>query len=86
LDDVKLDPVDGRIIVNGTGMSRPSAEGLEVFLAAASQIRVIDGGERDQFDRVNLDLPSFDAIPAPGLHLRPPPQAKRDRDPSGQHV
>jgi len=84
--DVGLDPVDERVVVNGTRVSRSSAKGLEVCLAGASQVRVIDGGERDQFDRVNLNLPSFDAITAPGLHLWSPPQADRDRDLTGQHV
>ncbi len=85
-DDVEFDPVDERILVNGTSVSRSSAKGLEVFLARASQVGFIDGGERNQFDRVNLDLPNVDAITAPGLHLWPPPQAERDRDLTSQHV
>jgi len=85
-DDVEFDPVDERLVANGTRVGRSSAEGLEICLAGASQVRFIDGGERNQVDRVNLNVPSFDAITAPGLHLWSPPQAERDRDLTSQHV
>ena len=61
----------------GPGVGRSSAEGLEVCLAGGPHVRVIDGGERDQVDRFNLNGPSFEAIAATGLHLWSPPQAER---------
>ena len=85
-DDVEFDAVHERVVSNGTCVGRSSTEGLEVCLAGASEVRVVDGGERNQFDRVNLNLPGFDSITATGLHLRPPPQAKRDRDLPGQYI
>jgi hypothetical protein len=35
-DDVKFDSVDEGVVVNGSGMGRSSAKGLEVWFAGAS--------------------------------------------------
>jgi sugar porter (SP) family MFS transporter len=56
LHGVELDPVQERVIAYGTRMGRPQAEGLPVRFAGAPHVIVVDGRERDQFDRVDLDL------------------------------
>jgi hypothetical protein len=40
---VKLDPVDKRVIVDGTGMSCPSSKGFEVSFARAANVGLING-------------------------------------------
>ena len=83
---MELDPVQERVITDGAGVSGSPAQGLEVSLAGAPQIEILDGGEGDELDRVDLDLPGSDAVAATGFHLRPAPQPERDRDEPGQHV
>jgi hypothetical protein len=83
---MELDPVKERVVTDGTGVSGSPAEGLEVSLAGAPQIEILDGGEGNELDRLDLDLPGSDAVAATGFHLRPAPQPERDRDEPGQHV
>src|SRR5579875_1121858 len=66
LHRVKLDPVDGRVVVNRPGVRGAPAQGLPVGLASSADIRGGDRRERVKFDRVDLDLPVADAV-APAL-------------------
>jgi len=83
---VELDPVDERVVADGTGVSGSPPQRLPVLLTCASDIAVVDGGEGDELDRVHLDPTTLDPVTATHLHLRPTPQPERDGDPTGQHV
>jgi len=72
--------------VDGPSVSGPSSERFEVCFASSADIGVVDGGEGDQFDRVNLDLAVAHAVVTAMSHLRPPPQPERHRDVTRQHV
>ena len=86
LDGVELDPENERVITDRTRVGGSQAEGLKVGLAGSSQVSVVDGGERDQLNRVDLDLAFGHAVAAAGLHLRSAPQPERDCDLAGQHL
>ena len=83
---MELDPVKEGVVTDGAGVGGSPTEGLQVSLARAAQIGILDGGEGDELARVDLDLPGSDAVAAAGFHLRPAPQPERDRDEPGQHV
>lgn len=85
-DDVELNPVEKSVVADRPGVSSSPTEGFEVGFAGETHVGLVDGGERDEFDRVDLDLTVRDAIAATGLHLGPLPQPERDGDPSGQHL
>jgi GNAT superfamily N-acetyltransferase len=83
---MEFDSVDEGSVVNWPCMGGSSSERFEVRFARPADVGVVDDGERDQLDRVDLDLAVTNAIVAPGFYLRPPPQPERHRDVSGQHV
>ena len=82
---MELDPVQERVVTDGTGVSGSPAEGLEVSLAGAAQIEIIDGGEGDELDRVDLDHRGPDRVPAARPYLRPPPEPERDSEVTRDH-
>lgn len=86
LDDVELDPIEQRVVLDRAGVSGAAARGLAVGFPGTSQVRLVDRGERNQFDRIDLDLSEPDPIPAASLDLRFAPQPERDRHIAGQHV
>jgi hypothetical protein len=54
-DHVELDPVEKGVIVDHTGVSRSATQRLQINVAALPQIRLVDGGERNQLDPVDFD-------------------------------
>src|ERR1039458_1328860 len=84
--DVELDPVEESLIVDRASMGSPLAERFEVCFASLTYVGVVDGGEGDQFDRVNLDLAIAHAIASTRSHFRPPPQPERHRYFTRQNV
>jgi hypothetical protein len=86
LDGVELDPVQQGVGTDGTRVSGSSAKGLGIGFPGESQVRLVDRGERDQLDRVDLDLTGADPIAATGLDFRSLPQPERHRDVAGQDV
>lgn len=72
--------------MDGSGVSSSAAQGLQVGFAGASQVRLVDRGERDEFDRIDLDLSRPNSISPTSLDFRLAPQPKRERDLTGQHV
>jgi len=83
---VKLDPIHKRFIVDGTGMSGPSSKGFEICFASPANVGLLDGRERDQFDRVNFDVTLAHTAPTTRFHLGPSPQPERHSDVTRQHV
>jgi hypothetical protein len=84
--DVKLDPIDKRVIADGTGMSCPSSKGFKVSFARTPNVGLIDGREGDQFDRVHFDLTVVHTVPTTRLYLGSPPQPERQRYVTGQYI
>jgi hypothetical protein len=66
---VELDPIDKSVVVDRPGMSGPQSKGFEVDLARSPDVGVIDERERDQFDRIDLDLTFAHTVATAGLHL-----------------
>jgi hypothetical protein len=58
-------------------MGGPSSERFEVHFAGSVDIGLVDESERDQFDRVNLDLTVAHAVATARFHFRPLPQPER---------
>jgi len=85
-DDVELDPVEKSLVTDRPGVGSPLAEGFEIDFAGAPHVGVVDGGEGDQLDRVDLDPTPGDAVAAASLYLGTAPQPERDGDLAGQHV
>ena len=79
-NDMELDPIQDRFIFDRTSVGGPSSECFEVCFAGSVDVGVVYESERDQFDRVNLDLAATNAVPTPRFHLRPSPQTERHRD------
>jgi hypothetical protein len=84
--DMELDPVQECLVVDGPRMGGPSAERFEVCFASSADVGAVDGGERDQFDRVDLDVAFVHSVATARLHLGLSPQPERHRDVAGQHV
>jgi hypothetical protein len=82
---MEFDPIEHGLVVDGPSVGSPSLEGFEVRFAGTEEVGVVDEGEGNQFDRVDLDLPTSDAVPAARLHLGSLPQAERHRDVTRQH-
>jgi hypothetical protein len=61
------------VVLNWTGLSGAAAQRLAVGFAGASDVAVVDRGERKHLDRIDLDLSGPDPIPATGLELVPAP-------------
>ena len=86
LDGVELDPVEQGALVDGPGVGGSPAEGLEVCLPGAADIVLVDRGEGNQFDRVDLNPAQSDRVTAPQGHFRPAPEPERDSDLARQDV
>ena len=70
----------------GPAWAARAPEGFEVRLAGADEVGLVDEGERDQFDRVDLDAAVTHAVATTGLHLRPPPESEGHGDLTGQDL
>lgn len=86
LDGVELDPVQQGAVVDGPGVGGSPAEGLEVCFPGAADIVLVDRGEGNQLDRVDLDPAQSDRVTAPRRHFRPTPEPERDSDLARQDV
>ena len=53
---MEFDSVEQRIVMDWASVSGPAAQGFSVGFAGAAQIRLVDHGERNLLDRVDLDL------------------------------
>jgi hypothetical protein len=83
---VKLNPVDERVAVDRPGVRCAAAQGLAVRLARSSDVPIRDRRERDQLDRIDLDLTRTDAVAAALLDPWLLPQSNRERDVSSKDV
>src|SRR5437773_236147 len=86
VDGVELDPVEEGAVIDGPGVGGSPAEGFEVCFSGAADIVLVDRGEGNQFDRVDLDPARPDSVTAPRQHLPPAPEPERDRDLARQDV
>lgn len=86
VDDVELDPVDDRLLVDRARVGGPAAQRLAVGLTGTSDVDVADHREGHRFDRVDLDLPWVDPVAAALLDLGPAPQTHREGDLPRQNV
>jgi len=84
-NDMERDPKQDRLIVDRPSMGGPSSQRLPVFLSGSADVGIIDEGEGDGFDGLNLDQTITDAVPTAGLHLGSLPESERDRYVTGQH-
>ena len=73
---VEFDSVDEGVIMNRSGMVGPPSQRVQIRLARSTDVRLVDEGEGDNFDRVNFDLTSGNSISSPRLHLGALPQTK----------
>jgi hypothetical protein len=80
LDDVELDSIEDRVVTDGSCMSRTCAERFSIMLAGLTYVRSGDRVERDQVDRVDLNVGVADRIHTTDSHSWPLPKAKRDGD------
>jgi hypothetical protein len=80
LDHVELDSIQDRVVTDGSRMSRTFAEGLSIMFAGLTHVRSGDRVERDQVDRVDLNVGVADRIHATNSHSWPLPKAKGDGD------
>lgn len=83
--DVELNPVDESVIVNGSRMDSPPSQRFEICLAGLANICIVDEGEGDKIDGVNLNLTIAHSVPTASLHLGTLPQTERDGDHARQH-
>ena len=58
---MELDSVDERVLIDRPGVRGALAQRLAVGLAGPSDVLPGDRGEREKFDRVDLDLTEADA-------------------------
>ena len=84
LHRVELNPVDQRVLADRPGVRGAPAQRLAVGLAGAPDVLLGDRRERDELDRVDLDLAEGDRVSAALLDPWPWPQPDRERDVSGQ--
>jgi hypothetical protein len=80
LDDVELDSIQDRVVVDRSRVSRTLAERLSIKLAGSTHIVGADRVERDQVDRVDLNVNVPDRVHATDAHSWPLPKAKGDGD------
>ena len=85
-DNMKLDPVEECFIADGSSMGGSLSKRFKIRFAGACDIGVVNGGEGDEFDQVNLNLAVIHAVPTASFDLRPPPQAEGHRDIASQHM
>lgn len=71
---MELDPVNERVLVDGSGVRGVLAERFAIRLAGSSDVLPGDRSEREKFDRVDRDLTESDAVSTALLDLRPLPQ------------
>jgi hypothetical protein len=79
-DHVELDSIQDRVVTDRPRMRRPFAQRLSIGFARSTHINVTDRVEREQIDRVDLDVNVANWIDATDSHFWPLPQAKRDGD------
>jgi hypothetical protein len=87
VDDVELDAVQERVVVDRPGVCSAPTEARAIRLARARELFVRDRRERQQLELVDLDGDGPGPVAAAGLHLRTRPQPVRDGDrPVGDEV
>src|SRR5215469_16591894 len=86
VDGVELDPVQGGVVGDGPGVRGSPAEGFEVCFPGAADIVLIDRGEGNQLDRVDLDPARSDSVTPPRRDLPALPQPERDSDLARQDI
>ena len=86
MDGVELDPVHEGAVVDGPGVGGSPAEGFEVCFPGAADIVLVDRGEGNQFDRLDLDPAQSDWVTAPRQHFPLAPEPERDGDLARQDV
>jgi hypothetical protein len=74
---VELYAVQERSIVDWPGVGSPSAKRFEVRFASMENIGIIDRRERNQFDRINLNLTIADAVAPAGFYFWSLPEPER---------
>lgn len=80
LDDVELNSIKDRVITDGSRVSGTFTERLSIRFARSAQVITADRIERDQVDRVDLNVDLSDRIDASNSNLWPLPKAKGDGD------
>lgn len=84
--DVKLNSIDGRVLVDRPGVRGTLAQRLAVRLAGPSDVLPGDRHEWDKLDGIDLDLSQPDPVAAALPDPWPLPQSDRESDISGQDV
>jgi hypothetical protein len=83
---MELNAINERVFVDRPSVRCAPAQRLTVGFARSSDVLAADRRERDNLDRVDLDLTGADPVTAASLDPRPLPQSDRERDISGQNV
>jgi hypothetical protein len=79
-DHVELDTIKDGVAPDRSRMRRAFAEGLSISLARSTHVCVADRVERDQIDRIDLDVDVAHSIYPSDSHLWPLPKPKGDGD------
>lgn len=85
-DGVELDPVHEGVVVNRARVRGTTLQGLQIDFAGAPEVVGIDGGERDQLYRLDLDHAQSDRVLMSRDDLRRAPQPEGHRDHPRQDV
>lgn len=79
-DHVELDSIQDGVITDGSRMSRTFTERLPISLTRSTDVIRADRVERDQVDRIDLNVAAADLIDATNSNLWPLPESKGDGD------
>jgi hypothetical protein len=77
---VKLDAIHQRVVVDGPGVGGTMAKRLSISLAGTAYVGARDARKRNQFNRVDFDLRTFDRVAVADLYLGTLPKPERHRD------
>ena len=84
-NDVKLDAIHERVVVDRPRVGRALTERFAILLTRTTHVRCGHAGERNHLDRVDLDACRARGVLTADLDLRATPESERQRDASRGH-
>ena len=83
---MELDSIEDGVVVDRSGVSRALTQRLSIRFTRPTEVIRADRVERDQVDRIDLDVGVADGIGATNWNHRSLPEAKGDSDAAGGHL
>lgn len=71
--NMELDPINECLVMDRSGMGGPLSKRFEIHFAGSVNVGRVYRRERNQFHRVNFDLPGAHSVQTASSHFRPPP-------------